>query len=166
MCWQVLAFMFNTIIFYIAGFKLGMLFVDFAAVDGADFEYAWAMYPVVLLTRAVTIALLFPLLSYCGKKRGMPLSWRSAVIMWWGGLRGSVGLALALSVFHTNYSHDMWGGASMAWGEHKMVCVDVPSNALTMTRDDLRLEPRTHGSTGALPDQVRRSRVVGTGAWS
>ena len=55
MCWQVLAFMFNTIIFYIAGFKLGMLFVDFAAVDGADFEYAWAMYPVVLLTRAVTM---------------------------------------------------------------------------------------------------------------
>ena len=31
--------------------------------------------------------------------------------MWWGGLRGSVGLALALIVFHTQYSARSWGGA-------------------------------------------------------
>ena len=31
------------------------------------------------------------------------------VIMWWGGLRGSVGLALALVIQHTIYDQKMWG---------------------------------------------------------
>ena len=29
--------------------------------------------------------------------------------MWWGGLRGSVGLALALVIQHTIYDQKMWG---------------------------------------------------------
>ena len=33
-----------------------------------------------------------------------------AVLRRWGGLRGSVGLALALAIGHTTYSHSVWGG--------------------------------------------------------
>ena len=39
--------MLNTIIFYIAGFKLGMISADFAAADGLG--YAWLLWPAVLL---------------------------------------------------------------------------------------------------------------------
>ena len=44
--------MLNTIIFYIAGFKLGMISADFAAADGLG--YAWLLWPAVLLTRGLT----------------------------------------------------------------------------------------------------------------
>ena len=46
------------------------------------------------LCRACTIALFSPLL----KRIGYGLTWRSATVMAWGGLRGAVGLALALTV--------------------------------------------------------------------
>ena len=59
------------------------------------------MYPGVLLARGLTILLLFPILRLLGNG----CKWQSALVMWWGGLRGSVGLALALSVFHSEYSH-------------------------------------------------------------
>ena len=90
--YTVLAFMYNTIIFYIAGAKLGFLFVDYAASKRA--AYAWALYPAVLFSRGLTILILFPLLRVLG----MGCTWQNCVIMWWGGLRGSVGLALALQV--------------------------------------------------------------------
>ena len=77
-------------------------------------RYAWALYPAVLLTRGATIALLYPLLSFLGKRAGLPLSWRAAVVMWWGGLRGSVGLALALGVYHEEGSLETWGGRDQA----------------------------------------------------
>ena len=53
--------------------------------------YGW-LRRRVLLTRALSILILFPIL----KRVGLGLDWRTAVVMWWGGLRGSVGLALGL----------------------------------------------------------------------
>jgi len=56
------------------------------------------------------------------------------VIMWWGGLRGSVGLALALALMHTAWSHDMWGGEMNARFDNPVLpCIDVPENTLLMT---------------------------------
>lgn len=46
------------------------------------------------VVRGLTIVLLYPLL----KRMGYGLNWRDAVVMVWGGLRGAVGLALALIV--------------------------------------------------------------------
>lgn len=46
------------------------------------------------IIRAITIILLYPAL----KRMGYGLNWRDAVVMVWGGLRGAVGLALALIV--------------------------------------------------------------------
>ena len=66
----------NTVIFYIAGFKLGLLFVNYSVVD--NMQYAWALYPIVLFTRGVTIACLLPLL----RRMGIGLSWQSAVAVW------------------------------------------------------------------------------------
>ena len=52
------------------------------------------IYPIILFARGAAIALFYPLLS----RMGTGCTWKEAVVMWWGGLRGSVGLALALSV--------------------------------------------------------------------
>jgi NhaP-type Na+/H+ or K+/H+ antiporter len=52
------------------------------------------IYPIVLFSRGLAIFVAFPLL----KRMGTGATWQDAVIMWWGGLRGSVGLALALVI--------------------------------------------------------------------
>ena len=64
-----------------------------------------AIYPIVLLTRGLAIVAFFPLL----RRWGTSATWKDAVVMWWGGLRGSVGLALALAIQHTVYDEKMWG---------------------------------------------------------
>ena len=48
----------------------------------------------MLTFRAVVIAVLSPILRYIG----YGLTWRSAAVLTWGGLRGAVGLALAIIV--------------------------------------------------------------------
>ena len=54
--------------------------------------------------------------------------------MVWGGLRGSVGLALALVVFHTSYDHDFWGGEkSVEFADDTLLCRDIPRDVLMMT---------------------------------
>jgi len=39
---------------------------------------------------------------------GTGCTWKDAIVMWWGGLRGSVGLALALIMYHTVYDDRQW----------------------------------------------------------
>ena len=50
--------------------------------------------------------------------------------MWWGGLRGSVGLALALAIFHTVYSRRTWGGAQEEEAHGSLPCRDIPMETL------------------------------------
>ncbi|KAL3907202.1 MAG: hypothetical protein SGPRY_010262 [Prymnesium sp.] len=122
--YEVAAFMFNTIIFNIAGFKLGLLFVDYSTTS--KMTYAWALYPAVLLTRGVAIGLLLPLL----RKLGTGCSWRVGVAVWWAGLRGSISLALGLVVFHTIHSHPIWGGAESEGADGLLPCRDIPRDTL------------------------------------
>ena len=55
--------------------------------------------------------------------------------MWWGGLRGSVGLALALSIYHTTYDGVMWGeqGEAGVGSEMWLPCRDLPHGILMVT---------------------------------
>lgn len=46
------------------------------------------------MTRAATVLLFWPILS----RTEDPLEWRDGVLLVWGGLRGVVGVALALAV--------------------------------------------------------------------
>ena len=58
--------------------------------------------------------------------------------MWWGGLRGSVGLALGLAVHHTLGDKYMWGeGQTDVWGNVMFTttldCRDQPNMVLILT---------------------------------
>ena len=50
----------------------------------------YMIYPIILFARGAAIALSYPLL----KRMGTGCTWKEAVVMWWGGLRGSVRPAL------------------------------------------------------------------------
>jgi NhaP-type Na+/H+ or K+/H+ antiporter len=139
--YEMAAHFLNTIIFAIAGVKLGVILAGPQLFQVGDTFYWLVIYPIVLFARGAAIALFFPLL----KRLGTKATWQEAVVMWWGGLRGSVGLALALALAHTTWSHDMWGGTEgnvtggKEWaevgdtGRFILPCHDVPANALVMT---------------------------------
>jgi len=137
--YEMVAFFLNTIIFLIAGCKLGALIVDSSTHDlyvvgTGSFGMIVAIYPIILFARGAAILVAFPLI----KRLGTGCTWQEAVVMWWGGLRGSVGLALALAVHHTIYDEGMWGnGASNTWGAQTLLvptlnCRDQPLMVLTL----------------------------------
>jgi len=82
----------------------------------------WCMYPIILIARGAAILIHYPLL----KRLGTGCDWKCAVVMWWGGLRGSVGLALALAIGHTVYSHSMWNGDMLEDDAFRLPCRDIP----------------------------------------
>ncbi|MFQ5922692.1 MAG: Na+/H+ antiporter [Anaerolineales bacterium] len=82
--WEYVAFLANSVIFLVIGLE-----VDLPGLVSDWQPILWAIV-AVLVSRAVGIYGL----SHLG--RPIPSNWRH--VMWWGGLRGAIALALALSV--------------------------------------------------------------------
>lgn len=87
--WDFLAFFVNSIVFLLIGDQIR--FVDLAANSGLIAATIEAM----LLTRAIAIYGLGALSNWLAKS---DISLSDQTVLWWGGLRGSVSIALALSV--------------------------------------------------------------------
>jgi len=88
--WEYVAFLANSLVFLLIGlevdvFQLVNHLVPIVAAVGS-----------VLVGRAIVVYGLSWLAHLAGRRAHMPLSWRH--ILFWGGLRGAIGLALALSL--------------------------------------------------------------------
>jgi NhaP-type Na+/H+ or K+/H+ antiporter len=114
--WHALEWCFNTVLFQMAGLIIADQFIkgynkELAYSNGcADlFQQAGgvlvynpeigkmvgegiALYLFALLIRSIIVALFFPLLQ----RLGYGITWQGAIVASWGGLRGAVGLALAI----------------------------------------------------------------------
>jgi NhaP-type Na+/H+ or K+/H+ antiporter len=90
--WAFLEWVANTLLFEIAG----MVVADrvWAATTGKDWLYLLVLYLGMNGVRALTVASLFPVMS----RIGMRCDVADAVFMSWSGLRGALGIALALIV--------------------------------------------------------------------
>jgi NhaP-type Na+/H+ or K+/H+ antiporter len=75
----------------------GLLYVHLASEDAnnIDYAYVFVIYLFLMGSRALTLTILFPLLNLITEK---PLSSQDATFMAWSGLRGALGIALALVV--------------------------------------------------------------------
>uniref|UniRef100_A0A7S4AYE0 Cation/H+ exchanger transmembrane domain-containing protein n=1 Tax=Chrysotila carterae TaxID=13221 RepID=A0A7S4AYE0_CHRCT len=128
---------FNTIIFLIAGVKLGIVIVEYRyfLLDPQwsvtlFFPVALAfMWVAVILVRFTTVALFFPILRLIG----LGLSWQQAVILCWGGLRGAVSLALSVAVSHHIYSQETFGGPCVQRLDGSLPCRDTAFFTLYIT---------------------------------
>lgn len=96
--WDMAVFVANTVLFILTGVIIA---AEVSAETGgshtleaSDFGWALAIYVAVVAVRAVIVGIFYPLL----RRFGYGLSAADAAVVWWGGLRGAVGLALALSV--------------------------------------------------------------------
>ncbi|XP_078333950.1 sperm-specific sodium:proton exchanger-like isoform X2 [Crassostrea virginica] len=92
--WETLAYIANTLIFII----VGMVIAEKAIfeIHGIDWFYMFSLYFGIFVIRGLVIAIFSPILRHTG----YGLSWQEGMVMTWGGLRGAVGLALALQVAH------------------------------------------------------------------
>lgn len=89
--WHAIEFIGNTLIFLLAGAIFGQLLI------GSTFEDWYLLFATwigMMLIRGIMLILLFPLLSNLGSG----IRKQEAMVSWWGGLRGAVGLALALAM--------------------------------------------------------------------
>jgi CPA1 family monovalent cation:H+ antiporter len=87
--WDFLAFFVNSIVFLLIGDQ-----VQFASLFD-NLNLIFIAIIAVLLTRLVAIFVLGSLSNVITKET---INYREQTVLWWGGLRGSVSIALALSV--------------------------------------------------------------------
>ena len=87
--WEFLAFFVNSIVFLLIGDQ-----INFASL-GKNLDVIVVTVGALLLTRAVAIYGLGGLSNWLANSR---IGWRTQMVLLWGGLRGSVSLALALSL--------------------------------------------------------------------
>jgi NhaP-type Na+/H+ or K+/H+ antiporter len=89
--WEFIAFVANVIIFIVVGVVIAQ------KVDPTkwDFLILGLVYVIIHLVRAINMGVFYPLM----RKAGYGLPPRDAVVVWWGALRGAIGLALALVVY-------------------------------------------------------------------
>lgn len=95
--WEMIDDILNTLLFLLIGFELLTIHMET--------YFIWIgclMIPVTLLVRVITVILPLQLTK---KKQGHSPHMRSVLI--WGGLRGGLALALALSLPDNTY-HDLW----------------------------------------------------------
>ena len=88
--WELAAFIANTLIFLIVGVVIALRVV----FTGRDFLILGIIYVGIHIIRAIVIAMFFPVM----KRTGYGLSGKDSYVLWWGALRGAIGLALALIV--------------------------------------------------------------------
>ncbi len=88
--WELAAFIANTLIFIMVGVVISNRIV----FTPSDFLILGLFYVGIHIIRAIVIAIFYPIM----KRLGYGLPKKNAYILWWGALRGAVGLALALIV--------------------------------------------------------------------
>ncbi|HPQ33954.1 MAG TPA: cation:proton antiporter [Tenuifilaceae bacterium] len=88
--WELAAFIANTLIFII----VGVVVAQRVSYTPRDFLILILLYIAITIVRAIVIGMFYPLM----KRIGYGITPKDSVIAWWGGLRGAVGLALALIV--------------------------------------------------------------------
>ncbi|KAJ8023281.1 Sodium/hydrogen exchanger 10 [Holothuria leucospilota] len=124
--WEMLAYLANTLIFML----VGVLIVDkaLANVDSIDWFYVITLYVGINTIRFFVIGLFSPILRHLG----YGLTWRNAVVLTWGGLRGAVGLAMALLVVQTKELDFKTIGSKVLFHTSGIVALTLLVNATTI----------------------------------
>ena len=97
--WEMMEYLANTLIFVYTGLKISVELFDSTNpssnfIGTREWGLAVFLYLMLQLIRFATIFMLLPVLQ----RMGYGMTWRDALVAVWGGLRGAVGLALALIV--------------------------------------------------------------------
>lgn len=89
--WEFAAFIANVVIFIVVGVVIALK----VQPEPIDYLVLGLVYVVIHLVRLINLSVLYPIM----RKTGYGLPKKDAVVVWWGALRGAIGLALALVVY-------------------------------------------------------------------
>ena len=98
--WEAIEHLLNTLLFALGGVvwgnivSQGALLRESNVFTASDWGLLLALYVFVILIRLVIVLVSYPVISNVGLKMNI----REAAFMVWGGLRGTVGIALALAL--------------------------------------------------------------------
>jgi len=104
--WELVGYLLNTLVFIISGTVIGRKWADDSnQVSRHDLAVAFILWLWIHVARACAIFVAQP---FVNKQVGgdwslYDFNWRHSMVMWWGGLRGAVGLALGLIVAESPY---------------------------------------------------------------
>ncbi len=110
--WEVVAFLVNSILFLVVGYELQSVMTW----DSHNAILAATGIAAALLARAVV----FPLTQIANIRHHGKISGKWQVAMWWGGLRGSIPIALLLLL-----SHIVHDGQQLVLGDGQIVNVKL-----------------------------------------
>ncbi|KAL9955551.1 hypothetical protein ACROYT_G036889 [Oculina patagonica] len=122
--WEMLAYLANTLIFIMVGVVIMEKALN--SLNEYDLFLLVVDYFGITVIRGLVMMTFSPILM----RIGYGLSWQSAVVAAWGGLRGAVGLALALQVY---IDHPLIGGKVLAHTAGIVMCT-LLVNATTMKK--------------------------------
>ena len=101
--WELIEYMVNTFTFVLSGVYM-VVNLWSSDIDGNDVLDLLYVYLISLAARAFTILFFFPVL----RCMGLGFDWRDAVLTWVAGLRGVVGLSMAMIVhFSARDGHEL-----------------------------------------------------------
>ncbi|MBN2734649.1 MAG: sodium:proton antiporter [Methanomicrobiaceae archaeon] len=95
--WDFAGFITNSMLFFLVGITAYGFFGNFN-FDKLFFAGLLVVIMTVFFARAVVVFGLIPLSNMFGKKGSRPVGLKDMTVIFWGGLRGAVALALALSI--------------------------------------------------------------------
>ncbi len=96
--WEVLAFLVNSLVFLVIGLKINLREIDI----GENILNVLIAIGAVLLTRLIIVYGFGAIHSKLQPGRRVPMPFRH--VMYWGGLRGAISLALALLLEESDFS--------------------------------------------------------------
>lgn len=101
--WKWVDWVANTLIFFLAGLIVATeISNQNELITGKDWGMAFSLYFLLIPIRIVSIIILYPILSF-GR---YGLRFKDMIILSWSGLRGAVGLTLALIVYGSDTIQD------------------------------------------------------------
>jgi monovalent cation:H+ antiporter, CPA1 family len=135
--WEFLAFFVNSIVFLLIGDQIHF------AILGDNLQVTAITVGAMIVTRALTIFVLGGLSNHLVNQISIP----DQTVLWWGGLRGAVSIALALSV-PTNLP-----------GRETLIAIVFGAVLFTLLVQGLTIQPLLKGLQ-LLGDQPARQRYL------
>jgi len=153
--WEVVVFLVNSVLFLLVGYEL-------QSVISWD-AHMWTLAGIAVSAALVARLIVFPLtaISNIGSPNKISASWQTA--MWWGGLRGSIPIALLLLLSHIVHDGTALEGFSGIYSIPESVYEDMlvlgfSVVLFTLIVQGLTMKPMLNrlGITGVLSDSEAR----------
>eukprot|EP00512_Aurantiochytrium_limacinum_P013562 CAMPEP_0171566434 /NCGR_PEP_ID=MMETSP0961-20121227/563_1 /TAXON_ID=87120 /ORGANISM="Aurantiochytrium limacinum, Strain ATCCMYA-1381" /LENGTH=924 /DNA_ID=CAMNT_0012120165 /DNA_START=307 /DNA_END=3082 /DNA_ORIENTATION=- len=105
--WDMIEYLGNTLLFCLGGVVWGMSMVGTSPLFSREaYAYILVLFVFMTLIRIAVLGVFYPVTT----RLGMGANFAENVVAWWGGLRGAVGIALALSL--TNDGDELLTGTA------------------------------------------------------